>query len=152
MRLRLRHALALATGSVVTVGVLLLGPAGAAEHSVEIKGLSFIPEDLAVAVGDSVTWVNHDTDKHDLEGGPIHSAPMAEGETYSFTFSEPADIEYHCKIHTYMQGRIKVGEGGPPGGSGDAPPPPPSTAPPETTTTTRLPSGPLGLPVPAGVG
>lgn len=152
MRLRLRHALALGTGSVLTVGVLLLGPAGAADHTVEIKGLSFIPEELAVAVGDKVTWVNEDEDKHDLQSDTFDAPPMAKGETFSFTFSQADVIEYRCQIHTYMRGKITVGDGVPPAGS-ESPPPteaPTTTGP--TTTTTKPPAGPLGLPLPIGAG
>jgi plastocyanin len=136
----------------LALGLLQLGTAGAADHTVDIKGLSFIPEELAIGAGDTVTWVNHDKDHHDLQGGPMDSPEMAQGQTFSFTFQEPGEIEYRCKIHTYMQGRITVGDGG----SGQAPPSEPATTtttvPPSTTTTTRPPSGPLGLPVPLGAG
>lgn len=150
MKLRLRHVLALGTGSVLTVGVLLLGPAGAADHTVEIKGLSFIPEEIAVAVNDKVTWVNEDDDKHDLQSDVFDAPAMQKGETFSFTFTENQVIPYHCQIHTYMQGKITVGDGGSGGGS---PPPtetPTTTGP--TTTTTKPPAGPLGLPLPIGAG
>jgi plastocyanin len=137
--------------AAVLVGVLMLGRAGAGEHTVEIKGLSFIPEELSVSVGDSVTWVNEDKDDHDLRSDRFDSPVLKKGATYSFTFNEPGEVEYRCQIHTYMQGRITVGGGG----SGSSPSPEPSTtttAPPPATTTTRPPSGPLGLPVPLGVG
>jgi hypothetical protein len=140
---------------VLTVGVLLLGPAGAADHTVEIKGLTFIPEELAVAVGDKVTWLNEDDDKHDLQSDVFDAPPMAKGETFSFTFNENQAIPYRCQIHTYMNGKITVGDGAPSGGgSGGGSPPPtetPTTAGP-TTTTTKPPAGPLGLPLPIGAG
>lgn len=145
MKPRLRSILAVGT---LAFGLLQLGTAGAADHTVDIKGLSFIPEELTIGVGDKVTWVNHDKDHHDLQGGPMDSPEMAQGQTFSFTFNEPGEIEYRCKIHTYMQGRITVGDG-------HAPPSEPATTttvPPSTTSTTRPPSGPLGLPVPLGVG
>jgi plastocyanin len=138
--------------AAVLVGALMLGRAGAGEHTVEIKGLSFIPEELSVSVGDSVTWVNEDKDDHDLRSDRFDSPVLKKGATYSFTFNEPGEVEYRCQIHTYMQGRITVGGGG----SASSPSPEPSTTtttiPPSTTSTTRPPSGPLGLPVPAGVG
>ncbi|HLF41127.1 MAG TPA: plastocyanin/azurin family copper-binding protein, partial [Acidimicrobiia bacterium] len=126
----------------------------AADHAVEIRGLSFIPEELAVGVGDTVTWTSFDEDKHDIEGGPLDSPELSKGDTYSAQLNEAGVVDYHCRIHTYMRGTITVGDGGSgePGSSGEPPSTPPSTAPAPTTTTTRPPSGPLGTPVPAGVG
>jgi len=118
--------------------------AGAAGYDVEIKGLTFIPEDIAVGAGDSVTWVNHDSDDHDLGGGTVDSPVMKTGDTFTFTFNEPGDVEYRCKIHTYMTGIVRVAPG-----DGTQAPPPPTTSPPTTapTTTTTAPSPypPLGL-------
>jgi plastocyanin len=153
MRLRLRQALGLGTGSILAVAVLQLGPAGAADHTVQIKGLSFIPEELAVAVGDKVTWVNEDDDAHDLQSDVFDAPPMQKGESFSFTFDENREVPYSCKIHTYMRGRITVGDGTAPEAGGESPPPTetPTTAGP-TTTTARPPAGPLGLPVPLGAG
>ena len=149
--MRLRHKLALVAGGALAAGGLLLPPAGAADHTVEIKGLSFIPEEIAIGVGDQITWVNQDDDDHDLRSGTFDAPPMKKGQTFSFTFSQPDVIEYRCQIHTYMQGKVTVGDGQP---SEESPPPaeeaPPSTDP--TTTTTRAPSGPLGLPLPIGAG
>ena len=153
--MRLRPTLAFLTGIVLTVGLLRLGPAGAADHTVEIKGLSFIPEEIAVAVGDQITWVNHDDDDHDLKSDTFDAPPMKKGQSFSFAFQASDVIDYRCQIHTYMRGKVTVGDGVPAGdGSGGHAP-----APSETTTTTapatattRPPSGPLGLPLPIGAG
>jgi plastocyanin len=150
--MRPRHRLALVIGTTLAGAVLLLQPAGAADHTVEIKGLSFIPEEIAIGVGDQITWVNEDDDNHDLRSDVFDAPPMKKGETFSFTFNQPAVIEYRCQIHTYMQGKITVGDGQPSGEpppQEEAPPPPP---PEPTTTTTRAPSGPLGTSLPLGAG
>lgn len=149
----LRSAAALLAGTVLTSAVLHFGaPAGAAEQVVEIKGLSFIPEELAVAVGDTVTWLNHDDDHHDIEGGPINSPEMAKNQTYSFTFEKPFAFEYRCKIHTYMRGKLTVGDGSAGTGAEEAPPSTPTTEPPDGPPPSPPPGGPLGLPAPIGIG
>jgi plastocyanin len=33
---------------------------------------------------------------------------MFPGDTYSFTFEEAGDYEYHCIPHPYMRGRVVV--------------------------------------------
>ena len=148
--MKLRHMLAILTGTVLIIGMVLLDPASAADRTVDIKGLSFIPEEIAVAVGDSITWINHDDDAHDLRSDTFDAPPMKKGESFSFTFSASDVIEYRCQIHTYMQGKVTVGDGQPASGSG--PPAEATTTTGPTTTTTRAPSGPLGLPLPIGAG
>lgn len=124
------------------VALAPLRGAGAADHTVEIKGLSFIPEEIAVATGDSVTWVNEDEDDHDLGGGPVDSPVMKTGERFTYTFSQPGDVEYRCKIHTYMTGIVHVT------GEATGPPTPePTTAPPAAASTTSTTVGPTYPPL-----
>ncbi len=119
---------------------LFFGTAAAAETAVEIKGLSFVPEEITIKVGDSVTWTNFDTDKHDIQGDEGMDSPELEkDDTYSFTYPEMGDLSYQCTIHTYMRGRIIVT-----GPNGEVPPT--TSVPPETSTTvsaTTTTTGPL---------
>lgn len=136
----------LAAGAVA-VALAPLTRAGAAEHTVDIMGLSFIPEEISVTAGDTVTWVNRDEDDHDLGGSQVDSPVLKTGQTFTYTFDEAGDVEYKCKIHTYMTGIVHVGPGD--GTQAPAPPPsePPATTPttaPTTTTTAGL-YPPLGL-------
>ncbi|MGH9022367.1 MAG: plastocyanin/azurin family copper-binding protein [Acidimicrobiia bacterium] len=127
------------------VAFVALGRTGAhaAETTVEISGFSFVPEEFAISVGDTVTWVNKDQDDHDLqqgkEPGEMDSPPLKPGDSYSFQFTEARDVTYTCSIHTYMKGTIHVAGHG--GGSGEAPPTTTATPPPSATTTTTAPSG-----------
>lgn len=148
---RSRATALLVAGALALAVVQLRAPAGAAEQIVEMKGLSFIPEELAISVGDTVTWVNHDEDHHDIEGGPVNSPEMAKDQTYSFTFEKPFAFEYKCKIHTYMRGKVTAGDGSA-GTGADEPPPSSPAPPPESPPPTKPPGGPLGLPLPLGIG
>ena len=69
-----------AAGLVVAVAILLPivtpGPAGASEHKNEIKGLTFNPDQMTIRAGDSVTWVNGDADRHNLQGDGFESKEM----------------------------------------------------------------------------
>jgi plastocyanin len=82
--------------------------------AVEIQGFAFGPETLNVAVGDTVTWTNQDSAEHTVKGDddiPTQSKPLAQGETYEFTFPEAGTYDYKCTIHDSMQGTIVVGNG-----------------------------------------
>ena len=121
---------------LLAVAVFGPEPARAEEKTVDIAGLAFNPEEITIRAGDTIKWVNHDTDHHDLAGGPIESPELAQGQTYSHQFNEATEIEYMCRIHTYMQGRVIVQTA-----DGQAPPPrseesPPAESAPATTTTT----------------
>ena len=129
------------------VPVLATGPARADDHTDEIKGLAFNPDQITVRAGDSVTWVNHDSDRHHLMGDGFESKDLAVDATFTVQFPEPGEIAYHCTIHTYMEGRVAVlnPDGSTPPSTAGEPEAPPA---PSTTTSSTRPPGPLdGVPV-----
>jgi plastocyanin len=139
-----------AVGFVVAVAFLVpivtSGPALAEDHKNEIKGLAFNPEQITVRAGDSVTWVNQDSDRHHLQGDGFESQDLANGATFTTEFPEPAQLAYHCTIHTYMEGKIVVlnPDGSVPPTTAGEPEAPPA---PSTTTSSTRPPGPLdGVP------
>lgn len=81
-------------------------------HTVAIKNFAFAPATLKVPVGTTVTWTNQDTDAHtvtsDGSGGPLHSAALATGATYSHTFTKPGTFAYLCTIHPFMTATVEV--------------------------------------------
>jgi plastocyanin len=142
------RATALLVAVVLAVSVFGLERARAEEKTVDIAGLAFNPEEITIRAGDTIKWVNHDSDHHDLQGGPIQSHELAQGETYSQLFNDPAQIDYMCRIHTYMHGRVIVqtADGqAPPAAPEQSPEAPPAQA---STTTTAPPSL---LPTPAAL-
>lgn len=154
---RSRRLAALAVGSsaaAVASLPLVFGTAHAAETAVDIRSLSFVPEEITIKVGDTVTWTNFDSDKHDIQGDQGMDSPELEkDQTYSFTYPEMGDLSYQCTIHTYMRGRIIVS-----GPNGETPPttsePPPVSTTSSTTTTTTTPLSPVVdlVPTPGGQG
>lgn len=122
--------------------VPMLGPgtAQAEDHPNEIKGLAFNPDQITVRAGDTVTWVNRDSDRHRISGDGFESKELANGGTFSAEFPEPAQLLYHCTIHTYMEGRVIVlnPDGSVPPTTAGEPEAPP--APSTTTSSTRPPS------------
>ena len=137
LRWSLRTGVACLATSIVTLtvaGVAGLGllPASIAQQAqpatVSIRGVSFLPPDVTVAAGTTVTWRNDEPDgtTHSVTGGPLSSPDLTPGLVYSFTFTTPGSYVYHCRFHSYMEGHVTVT------GSPDTtspPAPPPTTAP-----------------------
>lgn len=78
--------------------------------TVEIKGYDFVPRDLTVPIGATVTWVNRDRVLHDAthEGGEWATAILTQGERASLIFEEPGAFEYRCSIHPDMKAKVVV--------------------------------------------
>ena len=143
----LRWAAALVAAVAFVVPLVTSGPARAEEHTDEIKGLAFNPDSITIRAGDTVTWVNHDSDRHHISGDGFESKELARNDAFSTQFPEPAQIAYHCTIHTYMEGKVIVlnPDGSTPPSTAGEPEAPPA---PSTTTSSTRPPGPLdGVPV-----
>lgn len=82
------------------------GPEG---WRVEMRNMAFIPQNLEVRAGETVTWVNSDGVPHTVTGdGGLDSARMAQGDSYRFTFEEPGQYRYRCSIHPTMEALVVV--------------------------------------------
>lgn len=82
-----------------------------ATNVVEITDFKFMPENIKVKVGDTVTWTNNDTVRHNVAGvdnelpeGPL----LSQGETYTYTFTKPGVYNYICTPHPYMKASVTV--------------------------------------------
>ena len=121
----------LTAAAITGLGII---PASQAQQGqpvlVSMRSVSYQPQDITVPVGTTVNWRNDEPDRttHSVTGGPLGSPDLTPGLGYSFTFDSPGTFTYHCRLHTYMEGRVTVT------GSADAPttsaPPPVTTAPP----------------------
>lgn len=84
-------------------------------NTVNIKNYKFSPNKISVKKGTKVTWVNNDTDRHNVKpvnvtdnfkAGPL----LAKGEEYSVVFNTVGTYEYFCEPHPYMKATIEVTE------------------------------------------
>ena len=97
------------------------------EVSVRIMDYEYIPSQITVKKGTTVTWINEGAMEHNAmldheESAESHNAeeeinpeefsgPMlATGETYSYTFNEVSKNPYHCAPHPWMKGLVTVVE------------------------------------------
>lgn len=80
-------------------------------HELEISGFAFVPNELTMQVGDTVTWTNKDAISHTVtsdSGTELASEYLSKGESYSHTFNTVGNFDYHCIPHQYMKGTITV--------------------------------------------
>ena len=77
---------------------------------VDIKNLAFGPRTVTVSTGTKVVWTNQDSfqhtatsDKRTWDSGPINA-----GARFARVFMKPGTYTYHCTIHPFMHGTIKV--------------------------------------------
>jgi plastocyanin len=79
--------------------------------SVSMKDIQFVPKDVTVKAGGTVTWTNEDSVDHDAvakSGDVPKSELFGKGKTYEATFDTPGKIDYVCTVHPGMEGTITV--------------------------------------------
>jgi plastocyanin len=83
---------------------------GGCDANVCLEGLAFAPEDVSVAVGETVTWANVDGTDHTVtsDDDTFDSGTLPDGDTFEQTFDEAGAFTYHCAIHSSMTGTVTV--------------------------------------------
>ena len=71
---------------------------------------AFMPAELTVDAGTTVTWVNTDSTTHTStsDAAGWNSGNVAPGGRFSFPFQNTGTFQYHCAIHPGMVGTIVV--------------------------------------------
>jgi plastocyanin len=85
-------------------------PPSVAEGEVLVKSVAFNPKELRATAGKPVTWrfddggLGHTVTADD---NSFDSGRMSSG-TYSRTFNDPGNVNYHCTVHAGMRGTVIV--------------------------------------------
>ncbi len=104
--------------SAFAAEVIVENAPGASVPGCEETNECFLPYEVKINVGDTVTWVNDDTAAHTATGGSASDGPsgvfdsslVLAGSSFSFTFNEAGTYEYFCMVHPWMAGFVIVGE------------------------------------------
>ena len=80
------------------------------------SGSCFLPSQVTVGVGDTVTWTNDSSVIHTVTSGNPEDGPdgtfdchiVMSGDSFSYTFTETGQYNYFCSIHPWMQGIVTV--------------------------------------------
>ncbi len=91
-------------------------PNEASDISCAESGSCFLPGEVTIGVGESVTWHNdsgviHTVTSGNPEDGPdgvFDSSIIMSGDTFTHTFTETGQYEYFCSIHPWMTGTVIV--------------------------------------------
>ncbi len=85
--------------------------AAPANVAVGIDNFQFGP-DIAVPVGTTVVWTNHDDIPHTVTGADgaalLHSGPLDTDEHFAHRFDRPGRYVYFCSLHAHMKGAVVV--------------------------------------------
>ncbi|QLH07330.1 cupredoxin domain-containing protein [Nitrosopumilus ureiphilus] len=76
----------------------------------------YLPLNLEISKGTSVTWVNDDSVLHNIQsldasGNVIdwfNSSPLNTGDKFEFTFEESGVYKYYCSFHPWRIGLVTV--------------------------------------------
>ncbi len=81
-----------------------------AASQVMIDNFVYNPVPLAVKVGTTVTWVNHDDIPHtvDSTAGKFKSAALDTDDKFEYRFTAAGEYPFYCRIHPKMTGKIIV--------------------------------------------
>jgi len=81
------------------------------EADVEITGFAFSPEAVTIKKGGSVTWIQLDSEIHEItaNNNEFLSPGLSKGQKWSFKFDQEGIFEYHCRLHPSMNGKVIVG-------------------------------------------
>lgn len=102
------------SGFILAAALLLFAPAAAraGDQTVTIDNFTFAPNELKVAVGTKVTWINRDDIPHTVvsSDGPrsFKSPPLDTNDTFSMQFDRRGIYRYFCSIHPMMTATVIV--------------------------------------------
>jgi len=96
-------------------GIISL-PTGSSVPGCDETNECFIPAEVSISVGETVTWSNDDTAAHTVtsglpaEGpdGVFDSSLFMAGTTFEHTFDEAGEYDYFCMVHPWMTGKVSV--------------------------------------------
>ncbi len=104
------------------------------QAKVVMRNIAFLPQEITVKPGTTITWTNEDNFEHTVTSGTrgnptgLFDEGVPAGGSFSFTFEKPGTYEYYCRIHNRMHGTVIVqGPAGQETAPQQAEPPQPTT-------------------------
>jgi len=98
---------------VFTFAVMVTAMNAVSAHAetiqITVDKLVFSPTDVNASVGDTIEWVNNDILAHTATArNGDWDVAIAAKKTASFVLKKAGTIEYYCRYHPNMKGRIVI--------------------------------------------
>ncbi len=102
--------------SDLPMSLTISAPEGSGVPGCDETNECYLPSDVTVAVGATVTWSNDDTAAHTVTSGNVNAGPTGvfdsglfmSGATFEFTFDKAGTYDYFCMVHPWMTGIVHV--------------------------------------------
>ncbi|MDH3766223.1 MAG: plastocyanin/azurin family copper-binding protein, partial [Nitrosopumilus sp.] len=107
---------ALPESGALQITAIVSVPVGTAVPGCEDTNECYLPYEITVASGTTVSWVNDDSASHTVTSGTVDagltgvfdSGLFMSGLTFEFTFDEIGTFDYFCMVHPWMDGKVIV--------------------------------------------
>jgi plastocyanin len=78
--------------------------------AVSIEASAYVPADITIKQGQTVTWTNNDSGLHTVssDNGDFDSGQIPARGKFSFTFTERGTFQYRCQVHPTQYAKITV--------------------------------------------
>ena len=88
----------------------LTAPSQDTVHTVVIEGMSFVPDTITVARGDTVVWINKDPFPHTVTAtsGRFDSHEIKAAKSWKYVPKKGGEFGYLCTFHPTMKGMLVV--------------------------------------------
>lgn len=81
----------------------------------EKTDMCYVPAEITVDSGQTITWVNEDRGFHtvtsgyyDTPDGSFDSEHLEPGQKFHHAFDESGSFHYYCRLHPWMEGTVVV--------------------------------------------
>jgi plastocyanin len=78
--------------------------------TVKIHNFKFEPPTAAIAVGETIQFINLDEEPHTATStdGTFNSKALDTNQTWNYTATKPGTFPYICSVHPFMKGSLTV--------------------------------------------
>ena len=89
---------------------------GSGSPGCEETNSCYIPYNMEISSGTTVTWINADNAAHTVTSGTVNGGPdglfdssiIAMNSEFSYKFAESGTYDYYCIVHPWMTGIVTV--------------------------------------------
>jgi len=109
---RIVTVVAAACAALLAVTALVPASAASPQAAIDlgIRQFAFAPQEITVAPGTKIVWINHDEAPHTVVSNDksFASKGLDTDDKFEHTFEREGDFGYICSVHPFMTGVVHV--------------------------------------------